>query len=122
MQTSIIVLYDQHCSICRLLASLLTDMAPEGWKVLPWQAHNHSTRDEHPEELVVLEGEARWEGEAAWQLLIERVPRLRAYQNLAARIGLSPPRSARWLRRIGQGLRRLCGACPGTFGHRSSRL
>jgi predicted DCC family thiol-disulfide oxidoreductase YuxK len=119
MQTSMTVLYDHNCSVCRLLATLLTEMAPEDWKVLAWQSQSLSNQQGHPEELVVLDGEARWEGEAAWQILIERVPRLRAYQNLAARIGLSPPRSARWLRRIGLGLRRLCGGCPHSFRSRS---
>ncbi len=117
----IIVLFDKHCPLCRVLASLLADELPAGWQMIAWQdfqcLDNPPPPNElipgHPQELCLRTDGQQWLlGEAAWEFLIKRIPRLQAYQELAAKIGISPPVSARWLRRLAHGMRRLCRRCP----------
>lgn len=62
-------------------------------------------------ELRIVAGPAYLEGEAAWAFLLKEEPRLQKYQNIAAKIGLGVPTNAKWLRLVGQGLRRLCFSC-----------
>ena len=114
---AVTVLYDQHCPICRLLARLLADDAPSHWNILAWQLYKPvsgipaSGYEARAQELRLIAGEHFLEGEAAWQFLIKEEPRFRKYQNIAAKLGLSLPTSAKWLRLMGQGMRRLCFSC-----------
>lgn len=63
------------------------------------------------EELQILHDETLLEGEAAWAYLIEFAPQFRAYQNQAARLGLTRPRQAKLLRFLGSTIRNLCPPC-----------
>lgn len=114
-----LLLYDASCAICRVLASLIAADAPSSWQFLPWQDFPDPLsgppgmllNPKVPLELA-LRAEGRWlEGEAAWLFLVEHQPRLQAFHELAVRVGVSAPISARWLRRIAHGIRRLCPAC-----------
>lgn len=115
------VLFDARCPTCRLLASLLAESSPPHWAYVAWQEfargseigpESMKTSPLAPRELCVR-SDGRWlEGEAAWEFIVSAEPRLRMWQKLASKIGIAPPLSARWLRRIGHGMRRVCGKCP----------
>lgn len=119
MATPLLLLFDGSCPVCRLLASLVAADAQPHWRFMAWQDFpdpqlgppGMQLHPLEPRELALRTGEMWLEGEAAWQFLIEAEPRLRAFHGMAAKIGLSPPLSARWLRLIAHGLRRLCLAC-----------
>jgi hypothetical protein len=114
---AVTILYDQFCPVCRLLASLLAEEAPEHWTFLAWQRYQPSSnapeswREKRAQELRIVSGADFLEGEAAWSFLLREEPRLQKYQNIAAKLGLSLPTNAKWLRLIGHGLRRLCFSC-----------
>ena len=129
MSASILVLYDASCTVCRLLASLLKADAPQHWQVMAWQKfpdpqlgpRSMLDHPDRPPELALRRDGAWVEGEVAWQILLDEQPRLQAFQHLAARIGLSSPLNARWLRRIGHSIRRLCPGCSSRPSLRSPR-
>ncbi len=116
-QASILVLFDMNCSVCRALAHVVSDEPPPNWTFLAWQLYRvpltaPSTWNEAiPRELRVVTEENFLEGEFAWEFLLKHDPRLQKYQLLAAKLGLSAPRAARWLQAVGHGLRRLCVSC-----------
>lgn len=111
------VLFDQLCTICRVLAQMVAEESPKNWTFIAWQNYTvplgapESWREKHPSELRVLAEGVYLEGEKAWQYLLEHNPRLKAYQRLAAKVGLSAPRGARWLQVVGHGVRKLCFSC-----------
>ena len=111
------VLFDQLCTVCRILAQLVADESPANWTFVAWQQYAvpdtapDTWHEKHPSELRVLAEGAYLEGEKAWQYLLEHNPRLKAYQRLAAKVGLSAPRGARWLQAVGHGVRKLCYSC-----------
>lgn len=116
-ESLILVLFDMQCTVCRVLAEVVSDESPRNWTFLPWQRYQvpltapASWNEIIPRELRVVTEGLFLEGEAAWQFLLEHNPRLKKYQLLAAKVGLSAPRSARWLQAVGHGLRRLCVSC-----------
>jgi hypothetical protein len=116
-ESEVTVLFDMQCTVCRVLAQVVSDESPRNWTFLPWQkyivpkAAPESWNEVIPRELRVVIKENYLEGEAAWQYLIEHNPRLQKYGLLAAKVGLSAPQSARWLKAVGHGLRRLCVSC-----------
>lgn len=111
------VLFDQLCSVCRVLAHIMSEESPSHWHFTPWQSYSvpsaapESWFEKHPSELRVVADGLFLEGEKAWQYLIEHNPRLKAYHRLAAKIGVTAPRGARWLRALGNGVRSLCYSC-----------
>ncbi|HYX36977.1 MAG TPA: hypothetical protein VE954_28080 [Oligoflexus sp.] len=110
----VVVLFDNYCAVCRTLASILDSNPPRGWRVLAWQEskmseHSHEAR---PNELQILHQGHVLSGLEAWNFLITHAPQMRAYQRMASRIGIAPPRQAQFLRFLGHSLRRLCPACP----------
>ncbi len=113
----ITVLFDQLCTVCRVLARLVEDDSPRHWQFTAWQNYSvpedapGTWREKHPSELRVVYDGIFFEGEKAWQFLLENNPRLKTYQRLAAKVGLSAPLGARWLRLVGHGLRKLCYSC-----------
>lgn len=113
----IVVLFDMQCSVCRVLAQLVSDDAPRHWTFLPWQHYKvpeaapASWNELIPRELRLVTEDQFLEGEAAWEFLLLHNPRLQKYRLLAAKVGLSAPRGARWLQVVGHGLRRLCISC-----------
>jgi hypothetical protein len=116
--SQVIVLYDKVCPVCRVLANLMSDNALPHWVFKPWQDYPpppeapQSWREPHPSELRVTGTNGIFlEGEAAWAFLIAEDPRLKRYQNIAAKIGVTVPSSARWLRMMGHGIRNLCFSC-----------
>ncbi|RZA20363.1 MAG: hypothetical protein EOP10_18315 [Proteobacteria bacterium] len=116
-KAEVLVLFDQLCSVCRVLAGLMADESPSHWKFRPWQEYKvaefapESWNEKHPTELRVVAEGMYMEGEKAWQYIIEFNPKLKAYGSLAAKIGVTAPRSARWLQAIGHGVRKLCFSC-----------
>jgi hypothetical protein len=116
-EEEVLVLFDQLCTVCRVLADIMADESPRHWRFKPWQSYEvpasapASWHEKHPSELrLVVEGDFL-QGEAAWQYIIEHNPRLRAYGRLAAKIGVTAPRGARWLQAFGHGVRKLCWSC-----------
>ncbi len=113
----VIVLFDRVCTVCRALADVIQEESQKNWRFVAWQDYQVpgeaplDWREIVPRELRVVAAGRFLQGEEAWQYLLEHNPRLAKYQLLAAKIGLSAPRSARWLRRIGHGVRRLCVSC-----------
>lgn len=111
------VLYDHYCPVCRLLASLLSEEAPSHWLFQAWHRYEiddgapPSWQEKRAKELRIVSGNLYLEGEAAWAFLLKEEPRLQKYQNIAAKIGLSLPTNAKWLRLLGKGMRRLCFSC-----------
>ncbi len=129
MAGSVLILYDAACGVCRLLGSLLAADSPAHWQVTAWQKFpdpelgppSMLLHPDRPPELALRRDGVWLEGESAWQFLLDEQPRLQAFQHLAARVGLTSPLNAKWLRRIGQGLRRLCPACsPRSSARRTS--
>ncbi len=114
---TILVLFDQYCSVCRVLAGLVSEDSPRHWQFLAWQSYTvpntapETWHEKHPSELRVQTKDQFLEGEKAWRYLIEHNPKLKTYQRLAAKVGVSPPRGARWLQMLGHGIRRLCYSC-----------
>jgi hypothetical protein len=111
----VIVLYDGFCPLCRVLASLLSHDVPAGWQILAFQEYRLPPPEAQnwlPNELQILHEGQLLAGVPAWDFLIQHAPQMKVYQKLAVRIGLSPPRQARWLRFLGHGLRMLCPVCP----------
>jgi predicted DCC family thiol-disulfide oxidoreductase YuxK len=109
----VVVLFDNYCVVCRALASLLENNPPNGWRVQAWQESQISkfSTEARPNELQILHDGQLLSGLDAWSFLIEHAPQMKAYQRMASRIGIAPPRQARWLRFLGHSLRRLCPAC-----------
>lgn len=113
----VLVLFDELCTVCRVLAGIMSDESPSHWRFTAWQSYSvpesapESWFEKHPNELRVVAEGAFFEGEKAWLYLIEHNPRLKAYHRLAAKIGVTAPIGARWLRAIGNGVRKLCYSC-----------
>ncbi|RYF39998.1 MAG: hypothetical protein EOO38_22530 [Cytophagaceae bacterium] len=111
------VLFDMQCTVCRVLSQVVSEETLPNWRFLAWQDYKapahapDSWREVIPSELRVVTEDRFLEGEDAWRYLILHNPRLKKYQLLAAKVGLSAPRSARWLQAVGHGLRRLCVSC-----------
>ncbi len=62
-KAEVLVLFDQLCSVCRVLAGLMADESPSHWRFRPWQEYKvaefapESWNEKHPTELrVVAEG------------------------------------------------------------------
>ena len=112
----VIVLFDSFCPLCRALASLLQNDLPLGWQVLAFQQYSKQHRDHRqqwrPNELQILYQNNLLVGVDAWDFLVKHAPQMKAYQRLAAKLGMSPPQQARLLRWLGHSLRQLCSACP----------
>ncbi len=114
---NVTVLFDRQCAVCRVLAQVVSDESPRHWAFLAWQQYQvppsapKNWNEIIPRELRIVTAGHYFEGEAAWQFLLQHNPRLQKYQLLAAKIGLSAPRSARWLQAAGHGIRRLCLSC-----------
>jgi hypothetical protein len=109
----VLVLFDNYCVVCRALASLLQSSSPLGWQVQAWQESQLAeySKDARPNELQILHQGQLLSGLDAWSFLIEHAPHMKAYQRMASRIGIAPPRQARFLRFLGHSLRRLCPGC-----------
>jgi len=110
----VVVLFDNYCVVCRTLASILQNNLPRDWQVIAWQEsqlaeHSFEAR---PNELQILNQGQLLSGTDAWNFLIEHAPQMKAYQRMASRIGIAPPRQAQFLRFLGHSLRRLCPGCP----------
>ncbi len=114
------ILYDRFCPLCCTLASWLESDLPTDWQLLAWQDYperselpkNNEINPGRPQEICVREERGEWlVGQAAWHFLVEREPHLQAMQALAFRLGIAPKHSARWVRRLAHGLRRLCRSC-----------
>lgn len=116
-KAQITVLFDELCSVCRVLANLMASDSPQNWTFQSWQSYKvpdsapETWHEKHPSELRVLTNGLFLEGEKAWQYLIEHNPKLETYQRLAAKIGVSAPRGARWLQAVGHTVRKLCFSC-----------
>ncbi|MBC7659445.1 MAG: hypothetical protein H7249_07025 [Chitinophagaceae bacterium] len=113
----IIVLFDMQCTVCRVLSQVVAEESLPHWQFTPWQTYRippeapASWHEVIPSELRVVTDGQFLEGEKAWQYLIQNNPRLEKYRLLAAKVGLSAPRGARWLQAVGHGIRRLCISC-----------
>jgi hypothetical protein len=110
----VLVLFDRGCPLCRAIASLLANDLPEGWRLENFQDYQKLQPDYawQLDELHVLAGDKLLSGIEAWDLIIQKLPQMKAYSALASKIGLSSTQKARLLRFFGHGLRSLCPICP----------
>jgi predicted DCC family thiol-disulfide oxidoreductase YuxK len=110
---SVVVLFDNYCLVCRTLAFILQNNLPHGWQVLAWQKSQLAelSTEARPNELQIFDQGQLLSGHEAWIFLIEHAPQMKAYQRMASRIGIAPPRQAQFLRFLGHSLRSLCLGC-----------
>lgn len=115
-----LVLFDEDCPPCRLLAELAGRRAGKAARFLSWQAaqKNPTVAGDLPTDLLgsaadklrVWADGAMLESEDAWAWLLAQHPDLAALGWLADKLGLRR-QSATVFDRTGQMLRRLCPRC-----------
>lgn len=108
------IIYDDQCQLCRYLARLIEAKMDPSWQLEPYREflikHGDPALAEHPDELLIYDGLRILHGEEAWIYLVSHLPHLSKWAWIAERLGLKEA-SARQMRRIGHGLRRLCRQC-----------
>lgn len=106
-----IILYDDHCRLCRKLASLMAFHIPKGWHLQSWQSYA-LTKNLSPksDKLRVLVGDDLLEDQEAWEFIVMNIPQLKKHLKLASRLGLYQI-SISAVTRSGRLLRYFCGRC-----------
>lgn len=115
-----LVLFDQHCSLCKNLAHLAAKRSGDKLEFMSWQEFyagdtpanfpkEHLT--EVASELRVWTGTDLHEGSKAWQFLLDTYPDLKGLSWVAQKLGLHK-QTARAIQRVGHILRSGCSRCP----------